>query len=256
MNSSAPTPNDDARQVATAIRRSERVAIFTGAGISAESGLPTYRGVGGLYNDITVDEGLPIEEVLSGGMFARSPEITWKYIAEIERACRGAEANDAHRAILAMEAFVEVWVITQNVDGFHREAGSTNVIELHGNLADLSCTQCDARFTVRDYSEITIPPICDRCAGMMRPSVVLFGEMLPDVAVAEYDRIFRTGFDLIFAIGTTAGFPYIYEPVAQASRQGVTTVEINPDETPLSHVVTHRFASGAGTVLKSILAAM
>ena len=256
MNSSAPTPSNDAGKVAAAIQHSERIAIFTGAGISTESGLPTYRGVGGLYNDITVDEGLPIEEVLSGGMFARSPEITWKYIAEIERACRGAEANDAHRAILALEAFAEVWVITQNVDGFHRDAGSTNVIELHGNLADLSCTQCDASFTVGDYSEITIPPICDRCAGMMRPSVVLFGEMLPDAAVAQYDRIFRTGFDLIFAIGTTAGFPYIYEPVAQASRQRVTTIEINPDETPLSHVVTHRFSSGAGPALKSILDAM
>ncbi len=248
--------SDDTAAVAAAIKRAERVAIFTGAGISAESGLPTYRGVGGLYNDMTVDEGLPIEEVLSGGMFARSPEITWKYIAEIERACRGAAANDAHRAILALEAVAEVWVITQNVDGFHRDAGSANVIELHGNLADLACTQCDANFTVRDYAELSIPPICDRCAGMMRPSVVLFGEMLPDAAVTEYDRIFRAGFDLIFAIGTTAGFPYIYEPIAQASRQGVTTVEINPDETPLSNVVTHRFTSGAGVALKSILDAM
>ncbi len=246
----------EANQVAQALRHSERVAVFTGAGISAESGLPTYRGVGGLYNDMTVDEGLPIEEVLSGAMFARSPEITWKYIAEIERACRGAEANAAHRAILALEEFAEVWVITQNVDGFHVDAGSSNVIELHGNLSDLFCTQCDARLRVRDYAAITIPPRCDQCADLMRPSVVLFGEMLPDAAIAQYDEIFRSRFDLVFAIGTTAGFPYIYEPVANASRQGVTTVEINPDETPLSNVVTHRFSTGAGTALKEILDAV
>ncbi len=205
---------------------------------------------------MTVDEGLPIEEVLSGAMFARAPEITWKYIAEIERACRGAEANDAHRAILALEEFAEVWVITQNVDGFHVDVGSSNVIELHGNLSDLFCTQCDARLSVRDYAAITIPPGCDQCAGLMRPSVVLFGEMLPDAAMIKYDEIFRSRFDLVFAIGTTAGFPYIYEPVADASRQGVTTVEINPDETPLSDVVTHRFNTGAGTALKEILNAM
>lgn len=90
----------------------------------------------------------------------------------------------------------------------------------------------------------------------MRPSVVLFGEMLPEAAVAQYDMIFRSRFDLIFVIGTTAGFPYIYEPVAEASRQGVTTVEINPDETPLSSIVTHRFNSSAGTALKLILEAI
>jgi NAD-dependent deacetylase len=256
MSEPPQIPTSKTGQVVQALRRAERIAVFTGAGVSADSGLPTYRGVGGLYNDMTVDEGLPIEEVLSGAMFARSPEITWKYIAEIERACRGATANDAHRAILALEEYAEVWVITQNVDGFHVDAGSSNVIELHGNLSDLFCTQCGARFRVHDYAAISIPPRCEQCRGLMRPSVVLFGEMLPDAAIAQYDKIFESRFDLIFAIGTTAGFPYIYEPVANASRQGVPTVEINPDQTPLSTVVTHRFNTGAGTALKDILNAI
>lgn len=243
-------------EIADAIRRARRIAFLTGAGISAESGLPTYRGVGGLYNDITVDEGLPIEEVLSGGMFARSPDITWKYIAEIERACRGAEANDAHRAIAALEEFVEVCVITQNVDGFHRDAGSSNVIELHGNLNDLVCTGCAARLRVRDYAALKIPPRCEKCRSIMRPSVVLFGEMLPELAVAEYESKLRRGFDILFAIGTTAGFPYIYEPVAEASRSGITTVEINPDATPLSDIVSYRVTSGARSALATILDAL
>ena len=245
--------NGDVKAVADAICSARRVAFFTGAGISAESGLPTYRGVGGLYNDITVDEGLPIEEVLSGAMFARAPDVSWKYIAEIERACRGAQANDAHRAIAALEDYVEVWVITQNVDGFHRDAGSSNVIELHGNLSDLICTRCSDRLSVQDYADLTIPPRCGKCAGMMRPSVVLFGELLPEAATAQYEAELGRGFDVVFAVGTTAGFPYIYEPVAEAGRHGITTIEINPDETPLSEFVTYRFASGAKSALQSIL---
>jgi len=241
------------KEVADSIVRARRVGFFTGAGISAESGLPTYRGIGGLYNDITVDEGLPIEEVLSGAMFTRAPGITWKYIAEIERACRGAQANDAHRAIAALEEFVEVWVITQNVDGFHRDAGSSNVIELHGNLRELICTECGRQEKVLDYADLTIPPRCEDCAGIVRPDVVLFGECLAVSATNQYDLIVGTGFDVVFAVGTTAGFPYIYEPVAEAARHGITTVEINPDETPLSDLVTHRFATGAGKALAAIL---
>jgi NAD-dependent deacetylase len=239
-------------RVAAAVNSARRVVFFTGAGISAESGLPTYRGIGGLYNDITVDEGLPIEEALSGAMFARSPEITWKYIAEIERACRGAGANAAHRAIAALEAVVEVCIVTQNVDGLHTVAGSSNVIELHGNLGKLACTSCDDRTMVEDYSGIEIPPRCSLCDGVLRPMVVLFGEMLPEAAIQRYDAELARGFDVFFSIGTTAGFPYIFEPIAEASRCGMTTVEINPDFTPLSRLVSHRFDNGARVTLETI----
>ena len=255
MTARQPNESADPRlaRVAEAIADAERIVFFTGAGISAESGLPTYRGVGGLYNEMTIDEGLPIEDVLSGDMFARSPQTTWKYIAEIERACRGAGANDAHRAIAALESHADVCVITQNVDGFHRDAGSSNVIELHGNLSELICTQCQHKVSVADYAGLEIPPLCDQCGGILRPTVVLFGEMLPERAVLRYEIELSRGFDVYFAIGTTAGFPYIYEPVAQAGRRGVTTIEINPDHTPLSSVVTYRFDAGARATLDSLL---
>ena len=243
---------DNVDAVARALVRADRVAFFTGAGISAESGLPTYRGVGGLYNDMTMDEGLPIEEVLSGGMFARQPEVTWKYIAEIERACRGGAANDAHRAIAELESVADVCVITQNVDGFHRDAGSTNVIELHGNLHDLYCTRCRERIELEDYASLDIPPLCAHCGGIMRPDVVLFGEMLPDDAIRRYDVELSRGFDVIFSVGTTAAFPYIYEPIVRASRDGIVTVEINPDATPLSTFVSHSFTAGARKTLRAI----
>ena len=239
-----------------ALKHARRLAFLTGAGISAESGLPTYRGIGGLYNEMTVDEGLPIEEVLSGSMFERAPDITWKYIAQIERACRGALPNEAHRIIASLEARYEVCVITQNVDGFHRLAGSTNVIELHGNLRELYCVACGARALEADFSQLRIPPRCPGCDGMQRPDVVLFGELLPVPAVSRYEQQLALGFDVIFAIGTNAVFPYIHEPVIDAPRSGCMTVEINPDETLLSAVVTFRLAGGAVEALRAIRQAL
>ena len=231
--------------IAAHLRSARRVAFLTGAGLSAESGLPTYRGVGGLYNDITVDEGLPIEEILSGEMFHRHPALTWKYLLEIERACRGAAPNNAHRFMAALEALCEVWVMTQNVDGFHTDAGSRQVIELHGRLRELVCTGCENRENAADFEGLRLPPRCAHCGAVLRPEVVLFGEALPARAVALYQRQWLLGFDLVFAVGTSAGFGYILDPVVAARRRGAVTVEINPDRTPLSDRVTHRVACGA-----------
>ena len=250
------TLEETARDVAAALAGAHRVAFITGAGISAESGLPTYRGIGGLYNEMTIDEGLPIEDILSGDTFARDPALTWKYLFEIERACRGARPNDAHRLIAALARRCEVWVITQNVDGFHREAGSTNVIELHGNLSELYCLSCGARVHSRSFDGLTLPPRCAACGGLLRPDVVLFGEMLPERAIRRYEIEMSRGFDLLFSVGTTASFPYIYGPFIEASEAGVTTVEINPDRTLLSPVVTHRMAVGALAALRAIVAAL
>jgi NAD-dependent deacetylase len=238
--------------IAKVAKTARRLGFLTGAGISAESGLPTYRGIGGLYNEMTVDEGLPIEEVLSGPMFQRTPAVTWKYLAEIEHACRGGLPNEAHRIIAALERRFEVCVITQNVDGFHRMAGSTNVIELHGNLAELFCTACGARSTEPDFSKLRIPPRCHACGAIQRPDVVLFGELLPTAAVARYQQQLDQGFDMLFAIGTNAIFPYIHEPVMDAPRLGCVTVEINPDETVLSSAVSYRLATGAVHALRAI----
>ncbi len=241
-----------ARDVAVVLRGARRIGVLTGAGMSAESGLPTYRGIGGLYNELTIDEGLTIEDILSGEMFARDPALTWKYLFEIERACRGAAPNAAHATIAGLERTHEVCVITQNVDGFHVQAGSRDVIEIHGRLSELRCTGCAVVSTQRDFEALDLPPRCVRCGGILRPDVVLFGEPLPARAVARYTAALRRGFDVVFAIGTTAGFPYIYEPVASSARAGIPTIEINPDRTPLSSLVSHRFACGAVTALRAI----
>ena len=142
--------------------------------------------------------------------------------------------------------------MTQNVDGFHGEAGSRNVIEVHGNLHRLICTVCELRFEAADYSALNMPPACRACGGLVRPEVVLFGEMLPEDALAKQERELAQGFDMIFAIGTTAVFPYIYSPVMLARSQAVPTVEINPGETLLSDIVEYRLPLGAADGLGRI----
>lgn len=229
-----------------------RLLFVTGAGLSAEAGLPTYRGVGGLYAGSDTEHGMPIERALSGPVFQRHPEITWQHIASIERAVRGAQPSAAHRLIAALERRFEVVVLTQNVDGLHRAAGSGDVIDIHGDCHELLCTRCAFRETRRDYAELEIPPRCPRCAAVVRPDVVLFEEMLPAVKLDRLLHELTRGFDATFSIGTTSLFPYIAEPVLDAARRGRLSVEINPEMTPVSHIVEHRLACRAGYALAAL----
>jgi len=240
-------------RVVDVLRGCGSVLFVTGAGISADSGLPTYRGIGGLYNTKSTDDGVAIEEALSGEMLVCRPEVSWKYIYQIESACRGARFNRGHQVIAAMEGrFERVWVLTQNIDGFHRDAGSKNIIDIHGDVHQLLCTRCDHTRTVADYAGLKIPPRCPECGSIVRPDVVLFGEMLPrdkcDRLYAELDR----GFDIVFSVGTTSVFPYIAHPVQDARRRGVPTVEINPGGTEVSHLIDYQFSSGAAVTLDAL----
>ena len=243
-------------RVATELQRARRLLFITGAGISADSGLPTYRGIGGLYNDKTTEDQFPIETALSGAMLDANPAITWKYLHQIEHSCRGAHFNDAHAIIAEWQERFEVCVLTQNIDGFHRDAGSRNLIEIHGDIHDLLCTRCDYATTVPDYSELRLPPLCPRCSAPIRPRVVLFGEVLPVHAIqhlyAELDR----GFDLVFSIGTTSIFPYIAGPVVQASQMGIPTIEINPSDTHVSRFVDYKLTAGAAASLRALRRAL
>lgn len=239
------------------LRRAQNILVVTGAGISADSGLPTYRGVGGLYDEGLTAEGMRIEEALSGQMLAHRPELTWKYLAEIERGCRGAQPNAAHRMLVELETEKEqVCVLTQNVDGLHALAGSRCLIEIHGSLHRLRCTECAHARSVSDYAGLDIPPRCPRCGGMLRPDVVLFGENLPLRALARLDDVLTSGVDLVMSVGTTSVFPYIVEPVLLAARAGVATIEINPGDTGVSAVVRHRLRMSAAQALPRLWALM
>ena len=231
----------------------QSILFITGAGVSAESGVPTYRGVGGLYNVDTTAEGFAIEEVLSGEMFARNPALTWKYLAQIGLAVQDAKHNRAHEVISEIEAhFDRVWTLTQNVDGFHRSAGSKNLIEAHGNMRSFRCTACDFKTRVDNFESLAIPPVCPECDELVRPNVVLFGEMLQSDDIDEMTRQMFEGFDVVFSIGTTSVFPYIQEPIRMAKQLGNATIEINPCETEISELVDHRLTLGAAQSLDEI----
>jgi NAD-dependent deacetylase len=242
------------RQVAEILTRCQHILFITGAGLSADSGLPTYRGVGGLYQGSLTPDGISVEEALSGDTFRKSPAVTWKYLAEIEKNCRRAFPNRGHQIIAEMERyFKRVLVLTQNIDGFHTTAGSTRVIEIHGNLRRLFCARCDRRLEVRDFSLIQIPPVCEACGGVVRPDVVLFGEMLsPDTLKLFYDEC-RQGFDCCFTVGTSSLFAYVQEPVFLLKSQHRPTIEINPAETEISDVTDIKIRDGAARALGLIL---
>ncbi len=240
--------------IAQRLARAGRVLLITGAGISADSGLPTYRGVGGLYNDGHTEDGLAIEDALSGQVFARRPDITWKYLVQIEENCRAAKPNAAHLAIAELERRLErVTVFTQNIDGLHRQAGSRDVIEIHGNLQELLCTACDFAETVDHLAGHEMPPRCPRCGSVLRPNVVLFGEALPEAAMERFLDALDAGFDMVFTIGTSGVFPYIAEPVAWAAQSGIPTVEINPLQTRLSGLVDCHLPLGAAPALTALM---
>lgn len=243
--------------VAQLLAQAKSALFITGAGISADSGLPTYRGVGGLYDKRDAEHGLPIETLLSGEMMARRPEVVWKYIHEVELACRTAQPNRGHEILALLEERIpRVVVFTQNVDGFHRAAGSKNVIAIHGDVHDLRCTRCEWRKTVPDYATLTFPPKCPRCASVVRPDVVLFGEPLPEAPFQRFEEEVARGFDVVFSIGTSALFPYVARPVLLAKSEGKPTVEINPARTDLSDVVDFRIVSGARHALRAIWIAL
>lgn len=231
----------------------QRILFITGAGISADSGLPTYRGIGGLYHERLTAEGLSIEEALSGEMMTRRPDICWRYIAEIEANCRGALPNAAHRLIAALEQEKPaVWVLTQNVDGLHRAAGSKKLIEIHGTVHHLRCTECPHERDVPDFAGLALPPPCPVCGGLLRPDVVLFGEMLPQQGMDRLEAVLLGGIDLVVSVGTTSVFPYIAGPVWWAQQQGIPSIEINPGDTEVSRLVTHRLRMGAADALTAL----
>ena len=244
------------KQVAQQLKQAERILLITGAGLSADSGLPTYRGLGGLYNGHTA-EGLPIEAALSGSMLQRDPALCWKYLAQLGKACLGAQANAGHYAIAELQRRKpECWLLTQNIDGYHRAAGSPpeRMIEIHGELAPLYCQSCGALDAeLAAHLSRPLPPRCAQCGGVLRPPVVLFEEMLPEQAIGTlYDEV-RKGFEVVVSIGTSASFPYIVEPLLRTRQAGGFTVEINPQRTDLSGRVDVHLQGRALDVLPELL---
>jgi NAD-dependent deacetylase len=233
------------------IRAAERVVVFSGAGVSRESGLDTFRGAGGLW------ERMRPEELATPEAFRADPGKVWRWYAWRYRQASEASPNPAHAAIARLEAlFPAVLVVTQNVDGLHQRADSRNLLELHGTITRAVCERCgsgrDMGDAVAESSEE--PPLCS-CGGRFRPAVVWFGEALPQEAlVLAYEE--ATFCDLFISVGTSALVYPAAGLIELAHQAGACLIEVNPEPTPFSHLMDLRLAAPAGEALPALVAAI
>jgi len=227
------------------LRRSTRVVVSTGAGVSAESGVPTFREAGGLW-----DRFKP-EELANFDAFMRNPKLVWEWYQWRRGLMSSVKPNPGHYAIAEMERYFDDFaLITQNVDGMHRRAGSSQIYELHGNIMRNKCADCNTPGEIPDQFDPDNLPRCP-CGGLMRPDVVWFGELLPAGAIEEAWAK-AEGCELFFSVGTSA----LVQPAASlplvAQQHGAYTVEVNPERTPLSSMFDEVLNGPSGEILPHI----
>ena len=222
-----------------------RVAVLTGAGISAESGIPTFRdALTGLWAHYDP------QELATPEGFARNPKLVWEWYAERRARIAGAAPNPGHFALAALEKHFERFtLVTQNIDSLHQRAGSREVVELHGNIARVKCSA--EEIVVGEYAETESPPRC-RCGALLRPDVVWFGEMLPAGAMARAEEA-AEHCEVFLSIGTSAQVYPAAELPLRALSAGATVVEINPERTALSRHAHFVLPGAAGKVLPALL---
>jgi NAD-dependent deacetylase len=225
-----------------------RIVAFTGAGISAESGVPTFRGTDGIWSKFSPDE------LASMSAFMKNPELVWQWYAHRKTVIGKTEPNAGHRALVTLADLVsQLTVVTQNIDNLHRRAGSRDVIELHGNIERSYCMTCGTPFDHIGGSQNDVPA-CRSCGGRVRPDVVWFGEPLPE---DEWERAVGVteSADLFLSIGTSGiVYPAASLPLL-AKRLGAYLVEINPEKTPLTPKVDEFLQGSSGSVLPLLVSA-
>jgi len=234
-------------QVVKTIQNSTSAAVLTGAGISAESGVPTFRGQQGLWKKFRPEQLATMEAFLADQV------VVWEWYNWRRQLISETRPNPGHFALRDLaELFNDFTLITQNVDNLHRLAGSVRVLELHGNIYRNKCADCDRQ--VAGQLEI-VPdslPICPACGGRIRPDVVWFGEMLPSDVIEEAYRVAERA-EVFFSIGTSA----LVHPAASlpliAKRRGATLIEINPERTPLSDYADFTFLANSGEILPELV---
>lgn len=225
------------------LRSAQRIAVLTGAGVSKESGLPTFRDAeSGLWAQYRP------EDLATPQAFERNPQLVWEWYAARRLKAGEVLPNAGHYALAKMEQYVPFFtLITQNIDGLHQRAGSKNVIELHGNITRVRCSVCNERFEEWEQPETGVPP-CPKCGAKLRPDVVWFGEMLPLRALNQAMEAAQTC-QVFFSIGTSG----LVEPAASlphmARLAGAIVVEVNIQETPLTPYAAYFLQGKSGEVL-------
>lgn len=242
-------------RIASALRAATRVVVFTGAGVSADSGIPTFRDkLTGLW------ERFDASELATPDAFDRDPMLVWGWYEWRRAKVLRANPNPAHDAIAAMALQVPLTLITQNVDDLHERAGSQDVVHLHGELARPYCEKCRTAYTyppgtptVSPGGERLEPPRCDTCGARIRPGVVWFGEALPAHAWAAA-REATSHCDFFICSGTSSVVQPAASLTAMAAHAGATTLNVNPNPTDIDDAVTFTLRGPAGVVLPQLVA--
>ena len=242
--------NDDIHQAAAALRSARRIAVLTGAGISAESGVPTFRGPEGLWRTFRA------EDLATPEAFARDPVLVWEWYDWRRGIIAKVAPNPGHLVLARWETrFPGFTLITQNVDGLHALAGSRRILDLHGNIWKTRCPDEGRVAENRDVPLSSIPPRCAFCGGLLRPHIIWFGEGLdPDIIQQAFSAC--TQAEVMLAVGTSAlVHPAASLPLA-AAESGATVIEINPDPTPLTPQANISLRGKAGDILPRLAAAL
>jgi NAD-dependent protein deacetylase/lipoamidase len=243
--------------LADALRRARRVVALSGAGVSKESGLGTFRGAGGLW-----EQRRP-EDLATPAAFYRTPGLVWRWYAWRHANAAGAAPNPAHLALAQWEAlFPSFLLVTQNVDDLHRQAGSRQLVALHGTLAEAMCDRCGRRIAMAAAvaaSPAEPPPCLDlACAaggGLFRPAIVWFGESLPEEALKQAVEA-AAACDVLLSVGTSARVYPAASLIEIALRRGALLIEVNPEPTPFSGAAHLRIAAPAGEALPALTEAI
>jgi NAD-dependent protein deacetylase/lipoamidase len=232
-------------RAAQALRKASSILAITGAGISAESDIPTFRGEGGFWRSYDP------EQLATWRAFKQDPATVWKWYDHRRRLIAGAQPNAAHKALAALEkAGKRVFIITQNVDDLHEGAGSQSVTHIHGLIWQVTCLKEKTTWEDRAVPLATIPLFCPSCGSLVRPNVVWFDEELPEDVCARIDAYFKVEKpEVALVIGTHATFDYIRDYAIRAKRMGALLVEVNPEHTVLTPLVDVAVHEPAGDVL-------
>ncbi len=230
-----------------------RSALFiTGAGLSTDAGVPSYRGVLGLQRK-RPEDGKIFEAALAIETLQTKPQMTWKYLLQMEQNIRAAKPTRGHEIIAAWERDLNrAAVMTVNIDRMHQRAESRNVIEMHGALFDLRCARCEITTRHNSFDRLDMPPRCTTCTSVLRPDMPLFGEPLPEEPFTRLQDQLDQGFDLVISVGVTTMYSYLARPILLARSEGLPTVEIGEVNTEVSDLVDFRFKGNATTVLSQI----